>query len=363
MSFNRDYVQVFDVDDYLSSTSRVRASNKRNLMVTPCPVCGETKPHKFYVRAEIGSEHNGRWNSYCCHNAGDLVSLVYNAEGYASKAEAVAHIKAVVDGDDDGVIPLIETVKANAADAEELLPCSFPVDLFEASPEMIFVRDGNAHSLRSRGVDEYIITRHMLRVTGNQTTYEGKWRPDLNNRLIIPVLKTGQTLEWLSWQGRDLTGMAERKYVFPTNDKSSRTLYGYEQAKTMPMMIVVEGAFHKWAFDSLGKRLGNQLIENCAVASFGKKLSPEQEELIVNSTAEKVVLAWDLDAAPQIHRIAQRLHGRKQVYVMEASQDGRDHDELTDVELLTLMANIKPYTYQLAVEMNARLALMKEGAI
>lgn len=352
MSFSEDYIQAFDVSDYLEATSKVRHSNKTNLMVSPCPMCGDTRPHKFYIKHDPDSERNGTWNSYCCHQQGSIVDLVMALEGMDRHA-AVSFIRAHVDGTDEmKMIPLVESMRVI-----EEAPLQMPTGLMPARSDLPIVFKGQPITLNDRGVTDYIIARHNLKATaGFGTHYNGKMRVDLNNRLVLPIIDAEDPMKMVSWQARDLSGTQTTKYLFPTDDKSSTTLYGWHEAKTCPTILIVEGAFAKWRFDRLGRERGNGLIENFSVASFGKKLSQTQEDLIINSPdIKRVILAWDLDAAEQVRKVAARLAGRKELLIMMPSTDGKDFDEMADAQLLGLMAEAEPFSYSLAARMAARM--------
>lgn len=353
MSFADEYIEIFDVPGYVSSVGRARHSNRQNINVTPCPICGDNRRHKFYVNIS-GGKDNGRWNSYCCHDQGGLVELVMAVESM-SRPEAVAFIRAEVDGEDeDRVIPLTSSTIAEPSVARSEAPgCAFPENLYNVSENDEIVHHGRPVALTERGITQALIDKYDLRRTFAPTAFKGRLRPEFNNRLIIPIpASDGQS--FLSWQGRDLTGQSENKYVFPPGDQSASTLYGWQVAQHQKMVILVEGVFHKWAFDNLADIIDNQVFGDGCVATFGKKLSAAQEDLLMSSPAiENVVIAWDLDAATQISKVAQRLNGRKRLFIMPASADGRDLDELTYKEMISLFCAIEPYSFALAARLNA----------
>lgn len=348
MSFS-EIVSAFDIEDYLTEQSRVRKSGPTNLVVNDCPICGDRRG-KFYINASRGERH-GTWNTYCCHDKGGLVKLVATVESI-TEAEAVEFIRSRVDGEDI-VIPLIKHEPAPTA----VETIQFPSPMIPATPSMSFVRGSSVSTLGDRGVDDYIINRHQLRVTGQTAMLNGTVRHDVTNRLVIPV-PTNDGRGFISWQGRDLSGKAKNKYLFPPGDRSTETLYGIHE-HIGPSIVIVEGAFHKWAWDRLGRFLGMPQIEYISVASFGKKLTEPQENLLMSiPDIKRVFIAWDLDATSQVLATAERLVGRKEVYVVESHPSGRDHDELTPRELMQLFTDAKPYTREFAVQMSMRVAMM-----
>lgn len=340
------------------------------MVAKPCPVCGDRRG-KFYVNV-AGGEHNGSFNSYCCHDSGNLVKLAKLVEGFGTDDEAIQFIYAQVEGEDE-LIPVLPSQPMPAGvelagGAPALVPTlatlvmALPEPLYTATPATPYA-GGGATCLGDRGVDQYIIDRHQLRVTTFPTFYHDPHNPDreprrkdLDNRLIVPSF-TPDGSALLSWQARDMTGTANRKYVFPAGDRSTEGLYGFHEylARGGDTLIVVEGVFHKWAWDQLGRHLGIPAIEFGTVASYGKKLTKPQEELIMATPKiKRLVLAWDFDAAVAVTKVAGRVSGRKELAVMLPHASGRDHDELTLTERAALLAeNVAPYSMALAARMVA----------
>ena len=356
MAFS-DLVEAFDFHDYLEKFGTIRRSGPTNVVVSTCPLCGDNR-WKFYANTS-NAKGNGTWNSYCCHDQGGLVKLIAAAEGI-SRYEAMDLIRAAVEGEEEKIVPLIEAtapVEAPASPVEAVsLPTTpVPSPIYSAAPETPCMMKGELRTLGDRGVSQYIIDRHHLRTLGIGTIYGTDdfglpaRRKDLDNRLLVPIY--GPDGELLSWQARDLFDVQKRKYVFPAGDRSSDTFYGWPDAKALDTVLIVEGVFAKWAWDTMGHELRNPAAERFAIASFGKKLSAAQEALLVASPVKRVILGWDLDAASQIAKIAMRLNGRKEILVMPAHPSGRDHDELTLAERVELLGSAKPVTMELLVRL------------
>jgi hypothetical protein len=254
------------------------------------------------------------------------------------------------------IIPIVKATEAPAPTVTEVfggVDVPLPQSAVFPYTEMVF--NENVVKLSDRGIDQYIIDRHQLTMTSQVATFKGKLRIDLGNRLIIPIYSPTLPKSMVSWQARDLTGKHLNKYVFPTEDTSKETLYGLTEAQDVKCLVLVEGAPAKWAFDRLGRDRGNRDLEHCAIASFGKSLSEEQHRLIVSHPSNTLIIAWDLDAASQIHKIAQKLNGKKKVLIMIPNLDGRDWDELSQSELVDAIISSKPYDFGLAARMRSRL--------
>ncbi|MDX5370563.1 MAG: CHC2 zinc finger domain-containing protein [Alphaproteobacteria bacterium] len=352
MAFD-ELIEAFDVEDYLSEHTTLRRSGPTHHSANPCPLCGARKT-KFYVNTS-GSEKNGFWNSYCCHEQGNLVDLVLKVEGF-SRLEALSLIKARVEGSDYDLLPLAET---RPAEPEIRSVIEFPSPLWSAHETDVYTSPGRPMTLRDRGVTQAIIDRHMLKTTKRDTVYRAERRFDLDWRLVVPVKFAGNS-DWAGWQARDMTGAAFHKYVFPAGDRSAETLYDMDGylAHGGSTLIICEGVFQKWAFDRVGMETGSTVIAHSAVASFGKKLTKEQVALIVATPKiERVVLAWDLDAAGEVIETAQKLLGLKQVAVLNPPEDGRDFDEISTPELLACLARIEPFDFARMTERRTKLAL------
>ena len=344
-----DAIKAFDVRDYLGRFGKVSKSGGNNVYVNPCPLCGD-RHNKFYANVSGGAK-NGTYNSYCCHDQGGLLDLIMKAEE-TTRFEATYQIESAFEGEDTRMLAVLEREQAR----EWVRTMQIPEPVFQALPEYpCWVRD-RFGCLAERGADQYIIDRHRLRITQGAVTLYGKRREDLDHRLLIPVFKENGS-EPLSWQARDLTGRAERKYLFPAGDQSANWLYDFQNHRGTTLMVV-EGVFHKWAWDRLGRDLGNPLLEHMAVASFGKKLTEAQIHLLMGAThISRVIIGWDLDAAPQIVKIAEILNGRKELLIMPAHPSGRDHDELDNAERMALLASAEPWSPRLAVRLTTSLAL------
>lgn len=343
---SRKHVPLFDVSDWLSEHVRVYRSGPTNLTASSCPICGK-KGGKFYVRGD-GSAKNGSYTAYCCSNIGNLTSLVSLVEGL-SYSEAEDFIESRVD-EEPTFIPITQFV-AQAPPSVELPSISVAAD----SSAAMWVTD-HLGSLGERGVTDYIIDRHKLLMTVYGTKYAGEDRKDLDFRLLVPVYRGGSLI---SWQARDMTGKARRKYLFPAGDRSSEWLYDFD-AFIGETLLITEGVFHKWAWDRLGHELNDPVLKNCTVASFGKKLTEAQTNLLVQRTDIKnIVFAWDFDAAPEVSKVANMLNGRKNIYIMPAHPSGKDHDELPASELVGMWRTVMPFSHALEIQMKIALAASK----
>lgn len=103
-------------------------------------------------------------------------------------------------------------------------------------------------------------------------------------RIIIPIIMNGQTVSFVA---RDITGKAEKKYLYCPNYQSivprRETLYNIDNAKRN--IVIVEGPFDVW-------RIGDG-----AIATLGTSVSDGQVELLLTKNPEKVFVLFDQDAS------------------------------------------------------------------
>lgn len=158
--------------------------------------------------------------------------------------------------------------------------------------------------LRNRGfIPEILIQKWALLGTGPMAMLDG-----LNycHRIIIPIFWEGKQV---SFQGRDITGKGEFKYLTCPQDReeipSKTILYGQpKQFENWDTCIVVEGVFDAWRVGEL------------AVATFGIKYKSEQLRLL---SRFKRVIVW-FDEEPQAQEQAKKLVSELRFRGVKASQ-------------------------------------------
>jgi DNA primase len=155
------------------------------------------------------------------------------------------------------------------------------------------------------------------------------------NRVIIPIMDRHN--EPVSWQGRDITGDAGIKYLFPPGFKGAEHLYNIQNAQPQSMMVVCEGVFDAFGWIKAGV--------NNVVATFGKKISEHQLEQIVALGPTFLMLAWDSDAIDQKYEFYERYgHLFDEVRLVELH--GRDADELDANELISALRGARRYSWE-----------------
>jgi hypothetical protein len=114
----------------------------------------------------------------------------------------------------------------------------------------------------------------------------------LKHRIIIPIIQDGTVV---SYQGRDITGMAETRYLPCLKEEEitphKHCLYNIDNCKDQ--VIVVEGVTDVW-------RLGYG-----AIATFGIQYTNEQIMLFLKKGIKKAFVLYDKE--PQAQKQAQKL--------------------------------------------------------
>lgn len=166
-------------------------------------------------------------------------------------------------------------------------------------------------------------------------------------RLIVPIRMFGKLV---CFQCRDITGISERKYKNPTGSEFSRYIFNYDRAKQFDEGVIVEGVF-----DSIA------VGENC-VATFGKKISEAQKQLILRSGWQRVSIMFDADATKEdikyVNDLARFIPTR-----LVLLPNGLDPDEL-ETEFRQLLFSWAPYSDEPGFDeymMRVRLAGNLEG--
>lgn len=144
--------------------------------------------------------------------------------------------------------------------------------------------------LRKRRFDpDYIIGKYMVRGTG----LVGKWCM----RIIIPIMYNGRIV---SYQGRDITGRAQNRYLTLSREKSiidPKTILYNSDNCTGESAVVVEGVFDAW-------RLGDG-----AIATLGTTVTDEQVKWLRDRRFRSIYILFDPEGKAQARaiKLAKRL--------------------------------------------------------
>jgi DNA primase len=242
-------------------------SRGTQLNIKECPVCGSNS-WKVYLNADTGlgncfaGDHPPGEN----YNKFSFIKASLGLGG----GEAVDHIKEVA-RELGWRAPRKTAVEVQLEKPDLALPESFPVP----------INGKNLRYLAERNIDVETAAFFHLRFSKKGVfwyrTEDGKVRyQNYANRIIIPIFDLNGEL--VSFQGRDITGEADKKYLFPPGYSSTgRFLYNGQNVKGLERIAIGEGAFDvmavKIALD------GEMALRDVGVVgTFGKHLSYGAED-------------------------------------------------------------------------------------
>ena len=160
--------------------------------------------------------------------------------------------------------------------------------------------------LRKRGLTDEIILNWSL-------TFDGQ-------RIYVPIYHKG---ELVSYNSRDLTGTAKKKYLIAAGTKTSKFILGWEECRLWHRLALVENTFV-----SLWLRR-----ELWCTTVFGSHLSDEQVDMIAKSNVKQVAILWDQHTELSSAKACAKLHklGISASYWRITGQPD-DYDKATTVD-------------------------------
>lgn len=252
-----------------------------------CPVCGAAK-WKVFLNVESGL---GNCFSGSCEAKFNKFSFI-RAHSGLDNSKTAAHIFEV--SKEMGWRPPRKSVAAvNTVSKAIKLPYSHPLP----------INGRNLAYLENRGINSSIAEYFHLRfcqkgLLSYEDKYGNKKYQDFSKRVIIPVFDLDGEL--VSFQARDITGTAEKKYLFPNGFASTGAhLYNGHNVRGTERVVVGEGAFdvaaQKIAIDS-----DHDLRDIVPVGTFGKHLSFGHENsqmakfiTLRERGVKEIIMMWD----------------------------------------------------------------------
>ncbi len=230
-----------------------------------CPVCNDRK-WKTYLNAE-----SGVGNCFKCEARFSKLSFVFaTMHGRLPEKgdkpawrDTLALVKTVLK--EQGWMP--KRMTTAAVENAVKLPLSFALPTPEGQ---------NLVYLESRNVDNDLAAYFHLRYCDdgwwNYTKDDGtQGGQNFGGRIIIPVYDTDGKL--VTYQGRDITGKSDRKYLFPMGlPGTGRFLFNGQNAYGAKRAILGEGAFDVIA---IKRAMDEEVVARdvLPLGSFGKHLS------------------------------------------------------------------------------------------
>lgn len=288
MSDNKlaDLLDQLDMESWLDYEGirfkRTRGHNGVQLNVKECPVCGNHK-WKVYLNAESGAG-----NCFVCESKFSKWSFIQSQLGKTG-GQTFDYIKSYVESQFLGY-----GLKAEHAPAYVPPALQIPVSI-----ELPY-QGKTLKYLADRGVTPAMSAYYELRycVDGTFPYIDGYGQPAEQNysgRVLIPIRDINGAL--VSFQGRDITGKQEKKYLFPPGYSTSGSiLYQEHRCYNANTVVITEGVFDCWATQA-ALDTEPRFADYRAVASFGKHLGPGQieklKELRKDGQLKDVVFLWD----------------------------------------------------------------------
>lgn len=347
----REALDKLDMASYLDMQSveyrETHGSRGLQLNVKECPSCGGNK-WKVFMNAETGL---GNCFSGDCQQKYNKYSFI-KAFTDLPDGKVVAHIMQA--SRDMGWRPKRRTAVAVNTEVKDLkLPHCYKLP----------IQGKNLSYLENRGITLpvaeymhlYFCNKGLFPYVGQDgvTRYQ-----DFSKRIIIPVFDLDGNM--VSFQGRDITGLAEKKYLFPNGYASTGTMiYNGHNVHNTKRILVGEGVFdvaaQKIAMDS-----EPDLRDVIPVGTFGKHLSfgHEQSQLskfkvLFDRGVREVTIMWDgeisaTDDAIEAGRQLKTIGFDVRIAMLP---DGKDPNEISSIEVCSAFYRATPLNAASAVKL------------
>ncbi len=266
-----------------------------------CPFCrGTTKGLPDYRFLCGIFKPRGNFHCFRCHRKGSLKYLLQSIEGI-SDDEYDDLFEVEINNDELPVDLIKEKFKRHKYTKESNLLDSVPGELISENTltEYILLQ----RFINKRNIQLSTLIKYKCRFCG----YVGKYA----NRLILPVIENNKVV---SFQARDLTNKAEKKY---DNPKVSVHEYLYKtEFLDDSHVYIVEGVFDAW-----------RMLYN-TVAIFGKTLTKTQKRLLRSLGVKKYIFCLDSDASMYTIKEMNELADYVDEVGMVILPKGKDPDDL-----------------------------------
>jgi DNA primase len=264
-----------------------RGARGIQLNVKECPCCGNSN-WKVYLNQDSGL---GNCFSGDCEKKYNKWSFIRHSLGHLSNRDVVEHIKAVAI-EQGWRPPKVQATTVNYK-TDLVLPTSYRLPI--EGKNLKYLENRNITSVMAK----YFSLRFSHRGMFKYLDENGKERfQDYSNRIIIPIFDLSGDL--VSFQGRDITGNAEKKYLFPPGFASTGShLYNGQNAHGAEDVVIGEGVFDVMA-TKIALDGEMSLRDVVPIGSFGKHLSHGGDDSQLAKLMElkagglkRITLMWD----------------------------------------------------------------------
>lgn len=339
-----------DIEDYLDYAGveyrHTHGSSGPQLNLKECPACGTAK-WKVFVNAETGL--GNCFSGSCSCPKFNKFSLIRNLNNL-SPVGTIEHIKQRMA--EMGWRPPRKALKTTQNASILKMPHSLPIP----------IAGRNLSYLERRGITsdiaEYFGMSFCQRGLFPYKIGERQMYMDFSNRILIPVFDLDGVL--VSFQGRDITGTAEKKYLFPPGFGSTgEVLFNGQNAVNTERVIMGEGVFDVAAL-KIALDADESLRDVVPIGSFGKHLSfgHERSQLarfieLQKRGIKEVTIAWDgeLAATDDAIKAGDLLKGIGLKVRIAALPKDKDPNEISSEEMRRCFYQALPLTAQNAVKL------------
>lgn len=304
--------------DYLEQHYNLReVSGGSQLQVLgECPFCGKDSDDlRLYVNTDCGL-------GFCQH-----CSKGFNPLGFIMARE---HCDARQAG---RILRGLEGGYVRSADPEPEQTADVPWPVMES----VFDHPQAQAYLNARNVSDGMIEAHSLGFCTKNMLYNEKLYRTAG-RVIIPIYDAAGLP--IGWQGRDIAGKSKIKYLFPPKFDAGEYLYNIHNVQGCPpagnYVILVEGVFDTFGWLRFGV--------SSVLATFGKKISEAQLDMLLSLGVKNVFIAWDSDAHWERDTFCEK-HGHLfKVRIIDLG--GRDADEVSRQEIEKALRGARAYSWE-----------------
>lgn len=303
----------------------------KNLKILDDNIMGSCPLHKDKNPSWGISKHTGQYNCFSCGDNGNLITFISKQmdvsygeavrvlckyAGISMKIEEVViNCKKIYRQIKKMLAPKVEEQEENKV--ETII--SLPLDLSRN-----FMPGLNY--FENRGIDKDTLKKYHIKFCTS-----GFYK----NRAIIPILDERGKLA--NFEARDITGIAEKKVLYPKGANISNTIFNLYNVKRNKSVIIVEGLMDALYLSQRGFN---------AVSTYGVNISEIQEQLL-NKYFSRIYMAYDGDKAGRLGMIkyGSILALHLSVYIITLPK-GKDPDELSKKEFIRLYKQADElYTY------------------
>lgn len=281
-----------------------RTSGSNPQYVCDCIFCGRKGKMYISVRTQL-------FDCKVCHEEGSIIKILRKA----GRIDLLGQRTVTANEHIDSLKTLMTKKALEDTDVtlEKLPVVTMPVGFRTAR--------SNAY-LASRLIYDQDAKRYNIGTTQLVGRYVGY--------VLLPIYDAGQIKGFLGRYANKVVPDDKLRYINSKNIRFGELLYGYDdivEGQTQTV-IIVEGCFDKIRTDQ-NLQLDSSADIKC-VATFGKKISPQQRKKLQLKGVHHIILSYDQDATEDIKRYALELRQYFYVQIAVCKNKGKRKRDLGD---------------------------------